>query len=70
MRDLGKLLVLAGLAMAILGLIIWKTGGLGALGRLPGDISIRRPNFSLYFPLTTCILISIILTLLMWLFRR
>jgi hypothetical protein len=70
MRDIGKMIFIAGLLMAVLGFIIWKTGGLGAMGRLPGDISVRRPGVSFYFPITTCILISVILTLLMWLFRR
>ena len=70
MRDIGKLLFLAGLVMAAAGLLLWKTGGLGAMGRLPGDLSVQRPGFSFYFPVTTCILISIILTLLMWLLRR
>jgi hypothetical protein len=70
MREIGKLLFIAGLIMAVAGLLIWKTGGLGGLGRLPGDLSVQRPGFSLYFPITTCIVISIILTLLMWLFRR
>jgi hypothetical protein len=70
MRDLGKLLFFLGLAVTIVGFLLWKTGGLGFLGRLPGDISIRRPGLSVYFPITTCIVISIILTLLMWLFRR
>jgi hypothetical protein len=67
MRDLGKLLFIAGLVMTIAGLLLWKTGG---LGRLPGDISVQRPGYSFHFPVTTCILISILLTLLMWLFRR
>ena len=70
MREIGKLLFIAGLVMAAAGLVLWKTGGLGGLGRLPGDISVQRPGFSFYFPLTTCILVSIILTLLMWLLRR
>jgi hypothetical protein len=70
MRDIGKLLFILGLAVSVLGLLLWKTGGIGFLGRLPGDISIRRPGLSVYFPITTCILLSIILTLLMWLFRR
>jgi len=56
--------------MALAGLALWKTGGLGGLGRLPGDISVQRPGVSFFFPITTCILISVILTLLMWLFRR
>lgn len=70
MRDLGKLLVITGLVLILVGGLLWKTGSLGPLGKLPGDISIQRPNFGFYFPLTTCILISLILTLLMWLFRR
>jgi len=70
MRDVGKMMFVAGLLVAVLGLIIWKTGGLGGLGRLPGDISVRRPGYGFYFPLTTCILISIVLTILMWLFRK
>jgi hypothetical protein len=70
MREIGKLLFVAGLVMAAAGLLLWKSGSLGGLGRLPGDISVQRPGFSFYFPVTTCILISILLTLLMWLLRR
>ena len=70
MRDIGKLLFIAGLIIAIAGMLMWKTGGLGPIGHLPGDISIQRPGFSFYFPIATCLLISVILTLLMWLFRR
>jgi hypothetical protein len=70
MRDLGKLMFAAGLVMALVGLVIWKTGGLGGLGRLPGDISVQRPGFSFYFPVASCIVVSVILTLLLWLLRR
>ncbi len=70
MQEIGKLLFIAGLVMAIAGLLIWKTGGLGAIGRLPGDISVQRPGFSFYFPITTCIVVSIVMTLLMWLLRK
>jgi hypothetical protein len=70
MHDLGKLLVLGGIAIALIGLVLWKTGGLGPLGRLPGDISIERGNGSFYFPIVTCLLISAVLTLLSWLLRR
>jgi hypothetical protein len=70
MREIGKLLFLAGILMMLAGLVLWKSGGLGFFGRLPGDLSVQRPGYSFYFPITTCILISIILTLLMWLFRR
>lgn len=64
---MGKLLFLVGLAIAGIGLLIML--GL-PIGRLPGDIAVRRDNFSFYFPITTSIVLSIILTLLLRLFRR
>ena len=70
MEGLGKMLLAAGLLLALAGLLIWKTGGIPWLGRLPGDIAVRRPGYSFYFPISTCILVSIVLTLLMRLFRR
>ena len=64
---MGKALVLIGLGIAGLGVLIML--GL-PFGRMPGDIFVRRGNFSFYFPLTTSILLSILLTLLFALFRR
>jgi hypothetical protein len=64
---MGKTLVLVGLGIAALGLLVML--GL-PLGRLPGDIQMRRGNFSFYFPLTTSILLSILLTLIFAFFRR
>ena len=64
---MGRLLIIIGLLIAAAGLLM--TLGF-PIGRLPGDISIRRGNFSFYFPLTTSILTSIILTLLMMLLGR
>ena len=67
-----KLLMLSGLILLVLG-VAWHLAGAGPLsrlGRLPGDISIRRGNFGFYFPLTTSILLSLLLTLLLYLFRR
>jgi len=64
---MGKSLVVIGLVIAGLGLLIML--GL-PLGRLPGDIAVRRGNFSFYFPLATSILLSVLLTLLFALFRR
>ncbi len=65
--NMGKLLVLIGLAIAAVGLAIM----LGVpLGRLPGDIAVRRGNFSFYFPIVTSIVLSILLTLIFSLFRR
>ena len=70
MHDVGKMMVVAGLLLAIIGAILWKFGGFGPLGRLPGDISVQKENFSFSFPIVTCLLLSIVLTFLMWLFRR
>lgn len=70
MSGIGKLLIISGCLMAALGVILVFSDKIPWLGRLPGDISIKRENFSFYFPLTTCILISIILSLLFALFRK
>ena len=70
MQEIGKVLVVVGIVIAIAGALIWKTGGLGPLGRLPGDITIKGENSTFYFPIVTCILLSLLLTLLSWLFRR
>jgi hypothetical protein len=64
---MGKLLVVVGLAIAAIGLAMM----LGVpFGRLPGDVYLRRGNVSFYFPLATCIVLSILLTLLLSFFRR
>ncbi|MCE0497263.1 MAG: DUF2905 domain-containing protein [Methylacidiphilales bacterium] len=70
MQDFGKLLVILGLAVAAAGAWLWSGRGFGWLGRLPGDISYQKGNFGFYFPLTTCILLSLALTLVAWFFRR
>jgi hypothetical protein len=71
MQDLGKVIVGAGLLLVLIGLIVWKVpGAFGWLGKLPGDMSVQKGNFSFYFPLATCVLISVILTLVSWLLRR
>lgn len=64
---MGRALVLIGLGIAGIGLLVML--GL-PLGRLPGDIAVKRDNFSFYLPITTSIILSIILTLLLSLFRR
>lgn len=71
MSDIGKILMVIGLGIAMLGGLIWLSGRLNLpLGRLPGDIRIERDNFKFYFPLATCMLLSAVLTLVMWLLRR
>ncbi|MCY3772508.1 MAG: DUF2905 domain-containing protein [Gemmatimonadetes bacterium] len=64
-----RTLILIGLALLVIGLA-WPWLGKLPLGRLPGDIVIDRPSFKLYLPITTMILVSALLSLLMWLFRR
>jgi hypothetical protein len=69
--PLGRLLITAGLVLVALGLLVTFAGGLPLrLGRLPGDIYIRGKNSSFYFPLATCILLSVLLSLVMWIFRK
>jgi uncharacterized protein HemY len=63
----GKILVVIGLLIAAAGLLVM----LGVpLGRLPGDINYRRGNTTISFPIMTCIVISVVLSFVMWLFRR
>lgn len=70
MPEFGKLLVILGAVIVLVGLALWSGFGAGWLGRLPGDIRIERGNSGFYFPIVTCIIISIVLSLLFSLFRR
>jgi uncharacterized protein YybS (DUF2232 family) len=67
---LGKFLVITGLIIAAAGALLWSGLGKGWLGRLPGDIHYTKGNFSFHFPLVTCLLLSLALTLLLWFFRK
>lgn len=67
--QIGKILLGIGVIIALVG-VVFLLGGRFGLGRLPGDIFIRRENLTIYFPITTMIIISIILTLIFSLFRR
>ena len=64
-----KFLIIAGLSLLLVGLL-WPWLGKLPLGRLPGDIVVERGSFRLYFPVTTTVLLSLVATLLYWLFRR
>ena len=68
-RELGRLLIVLGGVLLVAGIALTVAGRLG-LGRLPGDFVYRKGNFSFYFPLMTSILLSVILTLILWGFRR
>ena len=65
MREVARFLMIAGAVLLVLGALL----SLG-FGRLPGDIVVRRGNFTLFFPLATSILLSIVLSVIFWLFRR
>ena len=71
MNGLGRPLITLGLILVAAGLLISFAPKLPTwLGRLPGDINIKRANFSFHFPLMTCLLISAVLSFILWLFRR
>ena len=70
MPEVGKILVIIGIALAVLGIILWSGVGAGFLGKLPGDVRIEHGNSTFYFPIVTCIIISIVLSLIFSLFRR
>ena len=65
MSDLGKSIVLAGAALLVLGGLIWLAGRIPWLGHLPGDIRLQRGNVSCFFPLTTMIIVSVLLTVIL-----
>ena len=70
MNPLGKSLIVIGILLVVLGLLFSVGSRIPWLGRLPGDIYIQRGNFTFYFPLATSIVVSLIITLVLYLFRR
>lgn len=68
--SLAKVLIVVGLSIVLLGLVVGVLGRFVRIGHLPGDIEVRRGNFTFYFPLATCVLISLALTALAWLLRK
>ncbi|HEY0790712.1 MAG TPA: DUF2905 domain-containing protein [Chthoniobacterales bacterium] len=70
-QEMAKLIVGVGVVVVVIGLVLWKVpGAFWWVGRLPGDFSVRKEHFSFYFPVATCLVISVVLTLLSWLLRR
>lgn len=67
--DVRRFLIVAGVLLIGAG-IAWPWLRQLGLGRLPGDIAINRPGVQIYFPIVTCLVISVLLTLLFWLFRK
>lgn len=70
MADIAKVLIAMGLVLAAFGAVLWVLSGVPFVGRLPGDVYIQRGNFTFYFPLATCIVVSIIASLIFALLRR
>lgn len=71
MTDLGKILLVLGGVIVLIGVVLLLAGKFNLpLGRLPGDIVYRGKNSVFYFPIVTCILISVVLSLIFWLFGR
>ena len=70
MEGVARLLVFAGLVLVAIGALLYASVRFTWLGHLPGDITIRRDGFTFYFPLATCVLISVAISLLLYLFRR
>jgi hypothetical protein len=70
MQPLGKTLIILGLVITATGVLLVFAGKIPWIGRLPGDIYVKKENFSFYFPLTTSILLSIVISLILWLLRR
>lgn len=70
MPGFGKSLIVFGLIIAALGVVLTFAGKIPWLGRLPGDIYVKCDNFTFYFPLATSILVSVILSVILWLLRK
>ncbi len=69
MPELGKALVVLGVTLTLVGALLWAGAG-ARLGRLPGDLFFQKGSFTFSFPIVTCILLSLLLTAVSWLFRR
>jgi hypothetical protein len=70
MADFGKALVFIGILLVVIGAVFMLGGKIPWLGNLPGDITIQRDRFTFYFPLATCLLISLLVSLVVYFFRR
>jgi hypothetical protein len=67
---MGRTLIVIGIVLVLVGVAVSVLGRFTPLGRLPGDIVVKRDNYTFYFPVVTSILLSVLLTLVMWLFQR
>ncbi|HEX6438583.1 MAG TPA: DUF2905 domain-containing protein [Candidatus Binatia bacterium] len=70
MPEFGRTLIILGIVIIALGVLFTFGGKIPWLGHLPGDIHVQRGRFSFYFPISTCIVISVLISLVLYLFRR
>lgn len=70
MYLMGRILIVVGLLIAVVGILLLFVGRIPFLGRLPGDFVIQRRQFTFYFPIATCVVLSLLLTLVLYLFGR
>ena len=70
MQDIAKLLIIAGSVLFVCGVFVYFLGRIPGVGKLPGDILVKKENTTFYFPITTCIFISVVLSLVMYLWNQ
>ncbi len=70
MSDLGRMLIVLGIVILVVGVVLVLAGRVSGIGRLPGDIYVERGSWTFYFPLGTSIVLSLLLTLVLWLIGR
>ena len=70
MSEMARIFIIIGVVFIVIGIFLGLLGKILGLGRLPGDILIKKENFTFYFPLATCILLSLILSLVFYLWTR
>jgi len=70
MAPLGRMLIILGIVIVAVGVLILLVQKIPYVGRLPGDFYVKKDSFTFYFPLTTCIIISLLLTLIFWILRK
>lgn len=70
MSELAKIFIVCGVLFLVVGVLILFVGKVPGIGKLPGDIMVKRENFTFYFPITTCIIISIILSIIIFLWKH
>jgi hypothetical protein len=70
MESLGRTLMVAGIVLAVLGVVLYVSPSIPLLGRLPGDLRIERPGFRFYFPITSCLLVSAAISGVLWLVSK